>query len=125
MNDWQKRMISRSERPLGSKSDPPLPPPIGIPVRPFLNVCSKPRNLTMPRFTEGWKRRPPLYGPRALLNSTRKPRLMCTSPRSSSHGTRKMIWRSGSQIRSMIFASAYSGCLSRAGMMLSSTSRTA
>ena len=103
MNDWQNRITSPSERPLGSKSDPPLPPPIGIPVSAFLKICSKPRNLTIPRYTDGWKRRPPLYGPSALLNSTRKPRLMCTSPRSSSQGTRKMICRSGSQIRSMIF----------------------
>ena len=30
--------------------------------------------------TDGWKRRPPLYGPSAELNSTRKPRLIWTSP---------------------------------------------
>ena len=36
-------------------------------------------------------------GPSAELNSTRKPRLICTSPESSVHGTRKMICRSGSQ----------------------------
>ncbi len=60
MKDWQKRMISPSERPFGSKSEPPLPPPIGSPVRAFLKVCSKPRNLMMPTLTEGWKRRPPL-----------------------------------------------------------------
>ena len=37
MKDWQKRMISPSERPFGSKSEPPLPPPIGRPVNAFLN----------------------------------------------------------------------------------------
>ena len=63
---------------MGSKSEPPLPPPIGMPVSAFLKICSKPRNFTMPRFTEGWNRRPPLYGPSAELNSTRKPRLICT-----------------------------------------------
>ncbi len=78
MNDWQKRMISASDLPLGSKSEPPLPPPIGMPVREFLKICSKPRNLTMPKYTLGWKRKPPLYGPRAELNSTRKPRFSCT-----------------------------------------------
>ena len=36
MNDWQKRMTSPSLRPLGSKSLPPLPPPMGMPVRAFL-----------------------------------------------------------------------------------------
>ena len=50
----------------------------------------------MPRLTDGWKRRPPLYGPSALLNSTRKPRLTWTCPRRPSTGTRKMICRSGS-----------------------------
>lgn len=60
MNDWQKRMISASDLPLGSKSAPPLPPPMGMPVRAFLKICSKPRNFTMPRLTEGWKRSPPL-----------------------------------------------------------------
>ena len=60
MKDWQKRMTSASDLPLGSKSAPPLPPPMGRPVRAFLKICSKPRNLMMDRFTEGWKRRPPL-----------------------------------------------------------------
>lgn len=30
MKAWQKRMTSASDLPFGSKSDPPLPPPIGI-----------------------------------------------------------------------------------------------
>ena len=60
MKLWQNRMISPSLRPLGSKSAPPLPPPIGIWVSAFLNVCSKPRNLMIPRLTDGWKRNPPL-----------------------------------------------------------------
>ena len=54
----------------------------------------------MLRFTVGWNRNPPLNGPSALLNSTRIPRLTCTLPASSSHGTRKMICRSGSHSRS-------------------------
>ncbi len=78
MKAWQNLMTSPSDFPFGSKSDPPLPPPIGKPVSAFLNICSKPRNLIILRLTDAWKRRPPLYGPRALLNSTRKPRLMCT-----------------------------------------------
>ncbi len=53
MNDWQKRMISMSDLPLGSKSDPPFPPPMGRVVREFLKICSNPRNLRMERFTEG------------------------------------------------------------------------
>ncbi len=31
-----------------AKSAPPLPPPMGRPVRLFLKICSKPRNLMMP-----------------------------------------------------------------------------
>ncbi len=51
MNDWQNRMISPSERPLGgSKSEPPLAPPMGRPVSEFLKkICSKPRNFTIPQ----------------------------------------------------------------------------
>src|SRR3546814_679444 len=50
---------------------------------------------------------------------------MWVSPWSSCHGTRKMTWRSGSQMRSMIFCSASSGCLAITGPSDSSTSRTA
>ena len=75
-NAWQKRMISASDFPRGLKSEPPLPPPIGRVVRAFLKVCSKPRNLRIEGFTEGWKRRPPLYGPIAELNCTRYPVLV-------------------------------------------------
>ena len=60
MKLWQKRMTSWSLLPLGSKSLPPLPPPMGSVVREFLKTCSKARNFRMPRFTDGWKRRPPL-----------------------------------------------------------------
>jgi hypothetical protein len=60
MKLWQKRMTSLSLLPLGSKSEPPLPPPMGSVVRLFLKTCSKARNLRMPRLTVGWKRRPPL-----------------------------------------------------------------
>src|SRR5260370_1173704 len=58
----------------GSKSDPPFAPPIGMPVRAFLKICSKPRNLIVPKYTEGWNRNPPLYGPSTDEYSTRKPR---------------------------------------------------
>ncbi len=60
MKLWQKRITSPSLLPFGSKSLPPLPPPMGRVVRLFLKVCSKPRNFRMLRFTLGWKRRPPL-----------------------------------------------------------------
>ena len=37
-------MISMSDFPLGSKSAPPFPPPIGNVVKLFLKVCSKAKN---------------------------------------------------------------------------------
>ena len=110
MNAWQKRMISASLFPRGAKSDPPLPPPIGNVVKAFLKVCSNPKNFRMDRLTEGWKRMPPLYGPIALLNCTRYPKLTCISPLSSTQGTRKVKIRSGSTNRSMILAFSNSGC---------------
>ncbi len=122
MKDWQNRMTSASLRPCGSKSLPPLPPPMPRPVSAFLKICSKPRNLMTPRLTDGWKRRPPLYGPSALLNSTRKPRLTWTRPWSSCHGTRKITWRSGSTRRSMRPGSAYSGRDAITGARVSRTS---
>ena len=68
MKLWQKRIISASDLPLGSKSLPPLPPPIGKPVKLFLKICSKAKNFKILKFTLGWKRKPPLYGPKAELN---------------------------------------------------------
>src|SRR3990170_2242344 len=125
MKLWQKRITSPSDFPFGSKSEPPFAPPIGSPVREFLKICSNPRNLMIPRYTEGWNRSPPLYGPSALLNWTRSPRLIWTSPLSSCQGTRKIVWRSGSQIRSMTLASVNSGYFTRTGPSDSSTSLTA
>ena len=124
MKAWQKRITSPSERPLGSKSAPPLPPPMAIPVSAFLKICSKPRNFTIERFTVGWKRRPPLYGPRALLKPTLKPRFTRTRPASSCQATRKIAWRSGSTSRSSRAPSAYSGRRARKGPRLWSTSNT-
>ncbi len=53
MNDWQKRIISASDLPRGSKSEPPLPPPIGRVVREFLNTCSKAKNFIILKLTLG------------------------------------------------------------------------
>ena len=71
MNAWQNRMTSLSLRWCGSKSEPPLPPPMPWAVSAFLKICSKPRNLTIEALTEGWNRRPPLYGPSTEENCTR------------------------------------------------------
>jgi len=40
MKAWQKRMTSLSDLPLGSKSQPPLPPPMGRVVRLFFRICA-------------------------------------------------------------------------------------
>ena len=101
MKLWQNLITSASLLPLGLKSLPPLPPPMGRPVRLFLNTCSKARNFMMERFTDGWKRSPPLYGPSADDCCTLKPRFIWRRPSSSIHGTRKMIALSGSTMRSM------------------------
>ena len=47
---------------MGSKSLPPLPPPMGRPVRLFLKICSKPRNLRMHRLTRGMEPQAALVG---------------------------------------------------------------
>ena len=112
---WQNAITSLSDLPLGSKSLPPLPPPIGSVVSEFLKICSKPRNLIIPRFTDGWKRSPPLYGPIALLNCTLKPLFTCTLPLSSTQGTRNIICLSGSTILSSNEAFSNSGCFSNTG----------
>ena len=52
---------------------------------------------------DGWNRRPPLHGPNAWLNCTRKPLLTCASPLSSIHGTLKIKHLSGSNKRSKIW----------------------
>ena len=96
MKLWQKRITSASDLPCGSKSAPPLPPPIGRPVREFFRICSIPRNFRMDWFTDGWKRRPPLYGPMAELNCTLYPRFTWFTPLSSVHGTLNVTILSGS-----------------------------
>src|SRR5699024_9331363 len=55
----------------------------------------------------------------------RYPRLTCTSPASSTQGTRKMIWRSGSHSRISTPLAAYSGCLPWRTSRDSNTSLTA
>src|SRR4030095_15280047 len=79
----------------------------------------------MPRVTEGGKRSPPLYGPIALFISTRKPRFTWISLRSSIHGTRNMITRSGSTMRSSMRVARYSGWRSSTRASESTTSLTA
>ena len=109
MNARQNLMISWSLFPFGEKSDPPFPPPIGRVVREFLKICSKPRNLKVPRVTEGWNLSPPLYGPMALLNCTLYPRFTWMLWSSSSHSTLNVMTLSGSVMRSRILFLRYRG----------------
>ena len=62
MKLWQKRITSLSLLPLGSKSMPPLPPPMGSVVSEFLKTCSKARNFRMPRLTDGMEAQSALVG---------------------------------------------------------------
>ena len=123
IKDWQNLITSSSDLPLGSKSEPPFPPPIGKPVNEFLNICSKARNFRIEALTLGWNLSPPLYGPIAPLNWILKPRLTWTLPLSSTHGTLKWISRSGSTTLSTIEVN--SGCASKTGSRDSKTSNTA
>ena len=50
---WQNLITSVSLLPLGSKSAPPFPPPIGRVVRLFLKICSKAKNFKILKFTFG------------------------------------------------------------------------
>ena len=80
----------------------------------------------IPKFTEGWKRNPPLYGPIAELNWTRYPVLTCTCPLSSVHGTRNLNCLSGfvnlSRSASFLNSSSFSSITT---LKDSNTSRTA
>lgn len=61
----------------------------------------------------------------ALFICTRYPRLTWISPRSSLHTTRNITTRSGSTIRSRIFALRYMGLAWTTGSTEWTTSRTA
>lgn len=81
------------------------------PVKAFLKICSKPKNFKTLRLTVGWNLNPPLYGPRALLNCTRYPRLTWTWFLSSSQTTRN--WMTLSGMETILRAVRYSGFFSK------------
>ena len=60
MKLWQKRITSLSLLPLGSKSEPPLPPPMGRVVRRVLEDLLEGEELQDAQVHRGWKRSPPL-----------------------------------------------------------------
>ena len=55
----------------GSQVTPPLPPPKGRSTTAHFHVIQKARAVTSSSVTPGWKRMPPLEGPRAKLYCTR------------------------------------------------------
>ena len=76
-------------------------------------------------FTDGWNLRPPLYGPRELLNWTRYPLFTCISPLSSTQETLDLIWRSGSVRHFTTAFFRYFSSLSKNGFIDFKTSFTA
>jgi hypothetical protein len=62
----------------GSHSTPPLAPPKGTSSTAHFQLIHVARAVTSSSSTLGWKRMPPLPGPRVSLCSTRKPRKRCT-----------------------------------------------
>ena len=69
----QMPSCSRSERLCGSQMTPPLPPPRGMSTTEHFQVIQVARARTVSTVSWGWKRMPPLHGPRASLCWTRKP----------------------------------------------------
>ena len=73
MNDRATRWRSDGSSCSGVTSTPPLAPPNGISTIAVFQVMSSASARTSSMSTSGWKRIPPLYGPRAPLCWTRKP----------------------------------------------------
>jgi hypothetical protein len=69
----ERAIACSSAEPIWSpgQSMPPLAPPNGTPAIAVFHVISIASARTELRSTSGWKRRPPLYGPRAPLCWTR------------------------------------------------------
>ena len=74
---------------------PPLPPPSGMSTTAHFQVIHMASARTVSSVSCGWKRMPPLEGPRASLCCTRKPRKTCTRPSSMRTGMAKLYSRSG------------------------------
>src|SRR5437867_9885065 len=86
MNERESRSSSPSDSFLGSTATPPLPPPNGMSRSAHFQVMRAEKHLISSWATVWWYRRPPLYGPRALLCWIRYPSNVVSAP--SSIGTR-------------------------------------
>ncbi len=108
---------SRRERLCGSQMTPPLPPPSGMSTTEHFQVIQVARALTVSMVSWGWKRMPPLHGPRESLCCTRKPWKTLTVPSSILTGMRKWNSRIGLRSRSRVawsrssFSATLSNCV--------------
>ncbi len=101
----QPRQISSCSRMLrlcGSQMTPPLPPPSGMSTTAHFQVIHMASARTVSTVSCGWKRMPPLQGPRASLCCTRKPRNTFTLPSSMRTGMLKAYSRIGLRSRSRV-----------------------
>src|ERR1035437_9216641 len=104
----QPRQIASCSRWLrlcGSQMTPPLPPPSGMSTTEHFHVIHVARARTVSSVSCGWKRMPPLVGPRASLCWTRDPRKTFTAPSSMRTGTAKENSRIGLRSKSRVAAS--------------------
>jgi hypothetical protein len=90
---------SRMLRWCGSQTTPPLPPPRGMSTSAHFQVIHIARARTVSIVSCGWKRMPPLLGPRASLCCTRKPLKTCTSRRPCGRGRELVLALSVAQQR--------------------------
>ncbi len=97
---------SRALRLWGSQTTPPLAPPSGMSTTAHFQVIHIARARTVSIVSWGWKRMPPLEGPRASLCCTRKPRKTFTRPSSMRTGMLKAYSRIGWRSKSFVAASS-------------------
>ncbi len=70
---------------------PPLPPPSGMSATAHFQVIQVASARTMSNVSDGWKRMPPLLGPRASLCWTRKPSKTLIEPSSMLHRDAEVV----------------------------------
>ena len=86
---------SRVLRLWGSQMTPPFAPPRGMSTTAHFQVIHMDRARTVSTVSCGWKRMPPLPGPRASLCCTRNPRKILRVPSSIRTGMANWYSRSG------------------------------
>ncbi len=82
-------------RSCGSQMTPPLPPPSGMSTTEHFQVIHMDRARTVSIVSWGWKRMPPLQGPRASLCWQRKPRKTLDAAVVHPDGDREMVFSEG------------------------------